>query len=284
MRRTLSSLCAAAALSAAAMQPAFAGGDLDYSSGVSPYGSPYGVATPVPAPIPVPVYEPAWYLRGDLGAGLGNDPSVTFSGNPYSTSIEGTPFGLDPTVFSGSFLPSFIGTVGVGYIWGPFFRTDFTVDIHSIMDAKLTGAANYVDPVSGAETWNVSDKSTLMSTIFMLNAYYDIRTGTPFTPYVGGGLGFAVNQLSRDVALGDSGFVPSTNYFSNTSTQIQFAGAAMVGFYYDFDSFGAIDINYRFLAFGGPDVDLLINNATTGLGIGNIYEHQIRVGYRFYIN
>jgi hypothetical protein len=93
-----------------------------------------------------------------------------------------------------------------------------------------------------------------------------------------------VNQLSRDVALGDSAFVPSTNYFSNTSTQIQFAGAVMVGFYYDFDSFGAIDINYRFLAFGGPDVDLLINNTTTGLGVGNIYEHQIRVGYRFYIN
>jgi opacity protein-like surface antigen len=123
-----------------------------------------------------------------------------------------------------------------------------------------------------------------MSTILMLNAYYDIRTGTAFTPYVGGGLGFVVNQLSRDVALGDSGVVPSTNYFSNTSTQIQFAGAVMVGFYYDFDSFGAIDINYRFLAFGGPDVDLLINNATTGEGIGNIYEHQIRVGYRFYIN
>jgi opacity protein-like surface antigen len=269
-------------VSATGVLPASAGGDLDYSSGVSPYGSPYGVATPVPAPIPIPVYEPAWYLRGDVGAGFGNDPSVTFSGNPYSTSIGGVAFGLDPTFYSGSFLPSFIGTVGVGYIWGPFFRTDFTVDIHSIMDMKLTGSQTYNNGAN--QTWNVTDKSTLMSTILMLNAYYDIRTGTAFTPYVGGGLGFVVNQLSRDVALGDSAFVPSTNYFSNTSTQIQFAGAVMVGFYYDFDSFGAIDINYRFLAFGGPDVDLLINNTTTGLGVGNIYEHQIRVGYRFYIN
>ena len=92
-----------------------------------------------------------------------------------------------------------------------------------------------------------------------------------------------MNQLSRDVALGDSA-IPGTVYFSNTSTQIQFAAAAMVGFYYDLSSFTAIDVNYRFLAFGGPDVDLLINNATTGLAIGNIYEHQIRVGLRFYIN
>jgi opacity protein-like surface antigen len=269
------------------MLPASADGNPDYSSGVSPYGSPYGtpygVATPVPAPIPVQVYEAAWYFRGDIAAGFGANPSVTMSGNPYSTSLGGVPFGLDPTVFSGSFEPSFVGTVGVGYIWGPFVRTDLTVDIHSIMDAKFTGAATYNDGLAN-QTWNVSDKSTLMSTIFMLNGYYDIRTGTAFTPYVGGGLGFAVNQLSREVALGDSGVVPSTAFFSNRSTQVQFAGAAMVGFYYDFDSFTAIDVNYRFLAFGGPDVDLLINNSTTGLSIGNIYEHQIRVGLRFYIN
>ncbi len=38
-----------------------------------------------------------------------------------------------------------------------------------------------------------------MSTILLVNAYYDFRTGTPWTPYLGGGVGFAVNQLTRNL-------------------------------------------------------------------------------------
>ena len=41
---------------------------------------------------------------------------------------------------SESFEPSFTGGVGVGYIWGPHFRTDLTVDVHSLMNTELTGS------------------------------------------------------------------------------------------------------------------------------------------------
>jgi hypothetical protein len=73
MRRTRFSLLLGLVLGAGAAMPAAAGGSLDYSSRISPYG----VATPVPAPIPVPIYEAEWYFRADFAAGFGSDPSVT---------------------------------------------------------------------------------------------------------------------------------------------------------------------------------------------------------------
>src|SRR5690606_18877729 len=100
-----------------------------------------------------------------------------------------------------------------------------------------------------------------------------------FTPYIGGGLGFAVNQLTRNVSLADTAVGSFTA--GNRSTQVQFAGAAMVGFTYDFSSFVSLDVNYRFLHIGGPNVDLNIANSATSIDIGAINEHQIRAGLRF---
>ena len=266
MRRTLTCLWLSLALGAAT--PALAGGDLDYSSGISPYG----VATPVPAPIPVPVYEAAWYFRADFAAGFGSDPSVTTTGRPFAAGT----IGLNPAWLSESFEPSFTGGVGVGYVWGPYFRTDFTVDIHSIMNADFTGSA----PSPGG-TLTVTDKTKFMSTILLLNGYYDIRTGSPFTPYIGGGVGFAVNQLTRNSNSTDSGPAADTSANGRT-TKVAFAAAAMVGLNYDINTFASIDVGYRYLYIGGSDVGP--TGANSLVSIGSLNEHQIRAGIRFYIN
>jgi len=46
----------------------------------------------------------------------------------------------------------------------------------------------------------------------------------------------------------------------------------------------AMDVNYRFLYIDGSNVDLLINGANSDVEIGGLYEHQIRVGLRLYID
>src|SRR5690606_21927360 len=100
-----------------------------------------------------------------------------------------------PSPWSDSFEPSFVGGVGVGYVWGPHFRTDLTVDIHSIMSTEQSNGA--VIDYDGTDYWDTAtNKTKFMSTILLLNGYYDFRTGTPWTPYLGAGLGFAVNQLT----------------------------------------------------------------------------------------
>ncbi|MDH4982645.1 outer membrane beta-barrel protein [Hyphomicrobium sp. D-2] len=245
---------------------ALADGDPYYSNGINPSG----IRTPVPAPIPVPVYEAEWYFRGDFAAGFGGSPSVNVLG---ANIIEQT-FGNVGR--ENSFEPSFTGGVGVGYVWGPYFRTDLTVDMHSIMSTKQTASA-----VIGGNTVSAVDRTKWMSTILMLNGYYDIRTGTPWTPYIGGGLGFAVNQGTRNVDYTNTGVGSFST--GDRSTQVQFAGAAMVGLTYEFSSFWALDVNYRFLHVGGPSVSSSPNYAST-VEFGSLNEHQIRAGLRFYVN
>jgi opacity protein-like surface antigen len=270
MRRATFTLWLALALGAGSIMPAAAGGDLvapDYRSGINPYA----VATPVPAPIPVPLYEAAWYFRGDFAAGFGSDPSVTTTGTPFA----GNTVGFNPAWLSKSFEPSFTGGVGVGYVWGPAFRTDLTVDLHSIMQAKFIGSV----PAAGLF---VDDKTKMFSTILLANAYYDFRTGTPFTPYLGGGVGFSVNQLTRN---SNSTFTPDPTLntsVSGRSTDVQFAAAGMAGLTYELNTFVALDVNYRFLYIGGSEVGPTGANST--VSIGDLNEHQIRAGLRFFVN
>lgn len=279
MNRRLTRISLVLALGASLMGPsitrALADGDPYYSNGVNPYG----VRTPVPAPIPIPVEEADWYFRADFAAGFGSQPSVSTTGTPFGTGTADNTIGFNPSWLSEDFLPSFTGGVGVGYIWGPHLRTDLTVDIHSIMNADYNGSQSYLAPALSSVS--VQDKTTFMSTILLANAYYDIRTGTPWTPYVGGGVGFAVNQLTRQVAWTDA-LVAYTE--SGRTTRVQFAGAAMVGVNYDLSSFTSIDVNYRYLFINGSNVDLTLGDVNSDVAIGSINEHQIRAGLRFYIN
>lgn len=274
MRRTLACLLLGSAIFGGTTLPTAAGGALnpDYATGVSPYGVvPYGVATPVPAPIPVPYEEAAWYFRADFAAGFGSSPSVTATGTPFANNTVG----FDPAWLTTNFEPSFTGGVGVGYVWGPSFRVDLTVDLHSIMQAKYIGS-------NAAGTLFVDDKTKYMATILLLNAYYDIRTGTPFTPYLGGGLGFSVDQLTRNSNSTFTGVPASTTSASGRSTHIEFAAAAMAGLTYEINTFVAIDVNYRFLHFGGARSGP--TGANSIVEIGGINEQQIRAGLRFFIN
>ena len=133
MKRSIIGISLALALSAgligATMSPALADGDPYYSNGINPSG----VRTPVPAPIPYPVEEADWYFRADFAAGFGATPSVSVLGTNYADLFPGP-------CKSDSFEPSFTGGVGVGYVWGPHFRTDLTVDVHSIMNTEFSGS------------------------------------------------------------------------------------------------------------------------------------------------
>ncbi len=289
MRRTLIGIslawalpCALAlALGAGAPMPAAHAGDFGapvYANGINPYGAP----TPVPAPIPVPVYEPAWYFRADFAAGFGSQPSVDVTGTPFGSGTAARTIGFDPGWLSEDFLPSFTGGVGVGYVWGANFRTDFTVDVHSIMDANFNGSQTYNNGT--LQSLTVQDKTRFMSTILLMNAYYDIRTGTAFTPYLGGGLGFAVNQLTRSSNSTDTGTTGNFNV-SDRTTRIKFAGAAMAGLTYDINSFVSLDVGYRYLFIGGGnEVALRINGVGSDLTVGDISEQQVRAGFRFYVD
>jgi opacity protein-like surface antigen len=110
-----------------------------------------------------------------------------------------------------------------------------------------------------------------------------IRTGTAFTSYIGGGVGFAANQLTRSSIATDT-VATSSFSASDRTTRINFAGAAMAGLTYDINSIVSLDVGYRFLYIGGTDIDLVLNGVNSDVTVGGISEHQIRAGLRFYID
>ena len=171
MNRALSRITLALTLGGsligALMSPALADGDPYYSNGIN--ASVVRTHRPIPAPIPVPVEEAFWYLRADFAAGFGSNPSVSVLGTNYADLIAGA-------VQSDSFEPSFTGGGGIGYVWSAYFRTDITVDVHSLMNTEFTGSVTDI---------SLTDKTKFISTILLANAYYDIRTGTAWSPYFG---------------------------------------------------------------------------------------------------
>ncbi len=287
MRRILTSLSLAfgiaAALNLGALTPMAQAADFGAAQAYAQGINPYGAATPVPAPIPVPVFEPAWYFRVDFAAGFGSQPSVDVTGTPFGSLTALRSLGFQNGWLSEDFLPSFTGGVGVGYVWGAHVRTDFTVDVHSIMTGKFIGSETYNDGTVTPKDLTVNDKTRFMSTILLMNAYYDFRTGTAFSPYVGGGLGFAVNQLTRSDSSTDSGATGALEV-SDRTTRINFAGAAMAGLTYDINSIVSLDVGYRYLFIGGTDVALRIHAVDSDLTVGGISEQQVRAGLRFYID
>ena len=290
-------------------------------------------AVAVPAPVPVPEYRPQWYFRFDAGIGTINKPDISQSGYQYGGLISGNEYtgnntggngfagltgpelqDLDPTQYSSDFsnLSTFGG--GVGYYLGGGFRLDATVEKRS-NDQVYTGNAedwdsygfdgsgNYITDLNGAgaavdtrTTLTVSDRTDVDGTIWMANAYYDIGTYRGFTPYVGAGIGFIWNQLSRThsttVQSCDNETTPgctggATVYENEESTEantISLAAAAMAGFSYQVSDITSVDIGYRYLYLGGTNFAMSINDAESRVEIGDQHVHQVRAGLRFDVN
>lgn len=94
-------------------------------------------------------------------------------------------------------------------------------------------------------TWN---NSTLFA-----NAFWDFHNDTPFTPYIGAGIGLAFNYTGYDITLHDGNSLSMDDRFTNLAWN---AGA---GFSYDVNEFLAFDASYRFVGLGYNEVSKNLN-------------------------
>ena len=91
-----------------------------------------------------------------------------------------------------------------------------------------------------------------IQTVF-LNAYFDIKTGTPFTPYVGGGLGFAMIDVEK-AGLEETLYYPGGSMASSLSpgskTHTNFAWNIGAGLGWDITPAITLDLGYRYMMLG----------------------------------
>jgi len=191
---------------------------------------------PVPPAIAIPDYSP-WYLRGDIAWSLFEDPDISQAGTLFSGE------NIDDTFSLGA---------GFGYYFSDSIRGDITVDHRFEADVTGTNSAT-----------GVRQDADLATTAVLANLYYDIGGRDHITPYIGGGIGFALNDTGRE-------------------NNVDFSAAAMAGFSVSIHDGFLFDAGYRFLYLG--DAETAANGAAGALSIDDIYTHELRIGFRYEIN
>lgn len=162
---------------------------------------------------------------------------------------------------------------GIGAKLFPFLRTDVTLSYRP--DYSFTAPDTTLVP----GTIGRGDVKTLA---VLVNAYYDFPSFAGFTPYVGGGVGMARNEVGT-TTLSDPGSGATVATLSG-STTTQFAWQVGAGVSYSILPFVALDVGYRYLDAGegrsGTSGTFLGAPITAPVQRGNIRAHEIQAGIR----
>ena len=266
-----------------------AGGIRDYSSG--------GIA--VPAPI---TYEEnfKWYVRGDIGTGFKHSGTFKSGGWPIEVTQPG------------NWSEQSIVSVGFGQYLTPSFRAEVSVDYRT--ERSLSSGTLSLAPISIQRSvpGTVAVNSYLgtedeaigyQNTTLLLSGYFDLAKGV-LRPYVGGGVGLAVHQLTRSgtttydcfdgqiTQIGTPNIVTpgcsTTNGLKlretavSNATSIGYGLAAQVtaGIAYDITPRTHWDTSYRMMWQSGR-VGVASSDGASTLHIGDTIEHSLRTGIRW---
>lgn len=236
-----------------------------------------------------PVSE-GWYLRGDVGGSVFRD-----KGKWHESEIESPPAGdyLFNDWTSKDWKSSANVSVGVGYQFNSYLRGDLTAEYRAKSrvignQAMLSGT----DPADPGDYFSARDTGKIDSWVILANLYTDLGHYNGLTPYVGFGLGAAINRFSNGYQ--ESGGVATGSYgIFASDTRTNFAGAIHAGLSYDITSQLTLDAGYRWLWLGKASTgDKTCYGGSCGSGtatnerwwINDMMSHDIRVGlrYRFY--
>jgi len=176
----------------------------------------------------------------------------------------------------------FGGALAAGFNFAPKFKIPLRTEIEFALRSNSSNSKDGVD--QGGGRWE-SKQMMNLSTLFF-NAYFDIDTGTPFTPYLGGGLGMAFNYSSisgnwRPSDLGAALGIPPGS-FSKSRYDTTFAWNLGAGLSYAFTENVAADLGYRFISTGQRDLRATWSDDGQRVKVGSSpYIHEFYLGARF---
>ncbi len=220
---------------------------------------------PVIEHTPVVASAGGFYLRGDIGYSIWQDPDFSDTvGNP-----DGDPWvnvTSDNTLIAG---------VGVGYKFRKYLRADITFDIGKGKD--IDGLAPCGACIAPGNPGFTRENVNLSSYTTLANAYFDIGEFRRFTPYVGAGIGFSFLDFGRLISSDNPPTQDPVSTF-RTDDRIALAWALHAGASYAVNDNLSLDASYRFLNVDGGQL--------FDVGFGTVdYEdlrgHEVRLGFRY---
>ncbi len=188
------------------------------------------------------------------------------TGGSFSTNA-----GKDVAVDIGS---SPIVGVGVGAKLLPFLRTDVTLSYRP--------GYSFAAPPTPIEPPGTTGRGDVKTLAALVNAYYDLPSFAGFTPYVGGGVGIARNEVGTTTLSANANGATVATLSGSTTTQ--FAWQASAGASYSILPAVALDVGYRYFDAGegrsGSTVTIGGASAAFPVQRGNIHAHEVQVGIR----
>jgi len=170
------------------------------------------------------------YLSGNIGFGIRSDSKLTGSAGEFDND------------------PAFVINGALGIRLKQNFRVEGEIGYH----------LNAADRTSNGQDFNFSVIS------FMGNAYFDIPTQSPLTPYLGAGLGFGIAGGSEDS-------------FDTSDSDLVGAFQLMAGVGYDISPKATLTFGYRYFTTTDPDFVL----AGPGFFETEYSSHDFLFGARF---
>lgn len=228
--------------------------------------------TPPPPPQPYVVPPPPpccndWYLRGYVGVGMNNGSTAEFIQNPVNSSN----FLFDSTSYDDNM---FIGG-GVGYTVNNWLRFEATAEYRSKSRVYAIGHYTF-----GGGTFLDTYEGNLDSWVVLANAFIDLGTWNCFTPFVGAGVGGALNTLAdfSDVNPSVGGFG-----FGRNPSEWHLAWALYAGVSYEVTKNFNIDLTYRYLNYGSitDTVDCFGGCNADSFKFKDLYSNDIMLGLRW---
>lgn len=219
---------------------------------------------------PVTELGSGWYLRGDVGYIAYSKPREEVG---YSQGLPFDAIKLERTISYGG---------GFGYKFNEWLRADVTVDHRE--DARIRALSSGTGYVQGYST----DALKLESTTALVNGYIDLGSWWGLTPYVGGGIGVAHNNLheysSQVTCITD---LCRTNYSQDRvpmpgGKKTNFAWALMAGTAIDLGMGFKLDVGYRYIQLGENQTKL--DSGGYGFKSKPLDAHEARVGIRYMID
>ena len=173
---------------------------------------------------------------------------------------------------------AFGGALAIGYDFKPNFQTPVRVELEYSARSESEGdysSSFYLD----SDLIRTSGSLKFLVQSVFLNVFYDIETGTPFTPYVGGGLGVAIINADGDLEVSDDGDSVYDESSSNTQTNFAFNLAAGVG--YDVNDALTLDLGYRYADFGNAESGDVGFDDIEIKGEADLIAHEVLFGLRY---
>ncbi len=252
------------------------------------YGAPVGgmkdsvvVEDGMAIPAPVPMEETAtWYVRGDIGFGWHG-----------STSGERETVGYESVTIQNFDIDSQLSlSLGAGYYFTQNFRGDLTYDY------RTTAQTNGYQILG-----NTDEGPDVKSSALLANLYYDFSPSSTISPYLGGGIGMAFNDVEMNNSArsysyknnaGEEVLVTQTARESGTT---RFSAMATAGVNIALRENLFLDIGYRYAYLGqgklvydrvelnaaAVNPDDRTKRTTNTLSMEHMDVHELKIGLRY---